>query len=360
MAGGLTAEELLGDCCTTISRIYRGYRVRKKYAFLLPKKSKKSTKAAIPLRKAEMPKFEMNVEGDGEGFHFLLTAVDDTSLSSNSPNSSKFPSSRKALLVVDQGDTQRAGSSRRGSLNPLTMFTNRRPSNASFMSSGLSRSSMALNQISISPHTTSESEKEKAVKKIQRAWRFRQRKIEAKFLISMMGPEEASAMLEANFRKQREHVESLNAGPSNAAAGGVTGNVSHLDFIHTQGQGNNTLGGGNKVGRRGSLSASRVLLFPTRPVNLSSRRGSFVHQDSFHHGTSVGNKPGPQTHDITVNNAVEVLEEYVSVGAPRDLDKDLHDSGSESASDVQFQSGFRKKSSIKKLGRQMSQSRNRN
>ena len=359
MAGGLTAVELIDDCCTTISRIFRGYRVRKRYHHLLSKKIKKSKKSNSS-KKEERPKFEINVEETG--FQFQLTTLEDTSNPYNSdlnsgpqrPLSSKFPSSKVAMLGVDHSDTRRAGSSRRGSLNPLTMFTNRRPSNASFVSSGLTRSSMALNQVSVPFQTSSESEKEKAAKKIQRAWRLRQRKIEAKFLISMMGPEEASVMLEANFKKQREHIESTT---SSAVSGGGTRNP--IDAIHAQGHGHiNTLGGGNKLGRRGSLTASRVLLFPTRPVNLSSRRGSFVHQDSFHHGPLFSNKPSPHPPDSTVKNAVEALEEYVSIGVPRDMEKEYSESGSESASDVQFQSGFRKKSSVKVIGRQVSRKKN--
>ena len=296
-AGALTAQELLSQSATQISRYWRGYTTRKHISF----KSKSPADEIMHRKNTDtfsknlmnLPKVMLDGDDSTQLFERMLplqrmtsgTRSNRSRISVNSEEGPRIPAVRRVSL---------------GGVLPIAPFGARRSSTASFLSYLTTASSQGM----IQPISSAESEKDAAARKIQKVWRTRQRKIEAKFLIQLMGVEEAAKMLEKNF--QKENSTSTPPITSNVPLGRPPSKEVPPSL--------------GKQGRRGSAQGRGLFAFPARPPSIHSRRGSFIEP------TSTVEKP---------------LQEYISGFVDNILPAEIN---TKPDADLDFRSGFVKNS----------------
>jgi hypothetical protein len=257
--GAVTSETLLSNVATEIGRIWRGYRVRRLKFFT---RATSQTKVLIGKDELSIPRF------------FISNSTSDMKPMSRESTKDSGPNGMREHLFTQGFDFTPANYQRRGSAVSFSQYP-RAANRASSIPGQYYRMEPSASAKSLP--ATDMDVKDAAARRIQRAWRYRQRRIEAKFLILMMGPEEASKILEKNFSRQSSVAGTQSSSLlTPQTAGSVSTSSSVLlsrDSVLPTSRANQS--------RRGSIStmlgrSNLRLNLPNRPIHVSSRRGSFV------------------------------------------------------------------------------------
>lgn len=285
--GAMTAEALLSKVSTEIGRIWRGYKARKLTNFT-PK-----SRALVEKDERSLPMFYIsNSTSD-------MKPLSRSSTNGHEEQSTRHPNPSLQTLGVpgDLTAALMANRQRRGSSVSMTHFVGR----TSTLTGQYYRHEQPIHSI---PALPAPDVKDEAATKIQRAWRFRQRRIEAKFLVFMMGPEEASKILEKNFARQQSMISangsrSSSIGTPQGSGGSASGSSVLLsrDCVLPPTR--------NHQVRRGSVQtnigrSNLRLNVQSRPYQLASSRRGSVTTDSTMGGIfnvhGVGSGPSGMQH----------------------------------------------------------------